>query len=116
MSSHSDSTGKGESKQSGQIRPGISGWLRTLGLLLRAALVAVLILIVFRVSLPQSETIWTSYDTPNDLIRVALGGLLVIWFAIQAFKVPHDPAAYRTWIYVSLVAIPLGIVCLLAVW
>src|SRR3974390_930499 len=116
MSSHSDSTGKGESKQSGQIRPGVSGWQRTLGLLLRAALVAVLILIIFRVSLPQSETIWTSYDTPNDLIRVALGGLLVIWIAIQAFKVPDDPAAYRALIYLSSVAFPLGIVCPLAVW
>ncbi len=116
MSSHSDSSGRGESKENEQSTRVISDWLRTLGLLLRIAMVVVFILVVFRVSLPQSETIWTSYDTPNDLIRFALGGVVVLWIAIHAFKFPDEPAAYRTWIYVSLVAIPLGIICLLAVW
>ncbi len=116
MSSHSDRSYRGESRGSERASSESSAWQRRLALLLRAVLVAVVISIIIRVSLPQSETIWTSYDTPNDLIRLILGGVVLLWIAIHAFKFPEEPAAYRTWIYVSLVAIPLGIVCLLAVW
>jgi hypothetical protein len=29
---------------------------------------------------------------------------------------PKDPEAYRTWVYLGLVAVPFALICLIAVW
>jgi len=90
--------------------------LRTVSMLLRAVFILILMAITFRVSLPQNETVWTAYDTPGDLVRLALGLALCVWLAIQLFRMPHDAASYRTWLYLGLAAVPFAVICLVAIW
>jgi len=83
---------------------------------LRALFIAALLVVTVRVSSPQSETIWSAYETPGDLIRLALGLLVCVWIVVQMFMVPKDPEGYRTWLYLGLVAVPFAIICAIAVW
>jgi hypothetical protein len=89
---------------------------RKLGVILRTAFIACLVVVVFHVSMPQSTTIWTAYETPGDLIRLALGLAVGVWIGIQLFIVPKDPGAYRTWLYLGLAAVPFVVICILGVW
>jgi hypothetical protein len=86
------------------------------GTTLRAVFIACLLLITVRVSMPQNETIWTVYDTPGDLIRLALGFSVCLWIAAQLFAVPKDSQAHRTWLYLGLAAVPFALICVVAVW
>lgn len=90
--------------------------LRITALLLRASFIFILIAVTIRVSLPQSSTFWTSYDIPRDLLRLILGVAVCIWLLVQLFRTPKDAPAHRTWIFVGLVAIPVSLICLYAVW
>ena len=93
------------------------GSLRIAGVVLRALFIVVLVLITFRVSRPQNETIWTAYDTPSDLVRLVLGLAVVAWLVFQLFwGGPRDQQGYRTWFYLGLVAVPFSLICLVAVW
>lgn len=83
---------------------------------LRIAFIALLLILTVRISLPQSETIWTAYDTPGDLVRMALGLAVCVWIAIQFFAAPKDAQAYRTWLYLGLVAVPFAVICVIAIW
>lgn len=94
----------------------IPAGLRIAGLVLRTVFIVALLLITISVSLPQNETIWTAYDTPADLVRLALGLGVCVWVAIQLFRVPRDADGYRTWIYLGLAAVPFAVICVLAVW
>jgi TRAP-type C4-dicarboxylate transport system permease small subunit len=85
-------------------------------MLLRAVFIIALVLVMLRVSMPQNETIWTAYDTPGDLIRMALGFAVCIWLVIQLFNMPKDAAGYRTWLYLGLAAVPFALICLVYVW
>jgi hypothetical protein len=58
-----------EAKQS----PDVSQTLRVAAIVLRTLFIALLLVLTLRVSMPQSETIWTAYDTPADLVRLILG-------------------------------------------
>lgn len=91
-------------------------WLRIAGLSLRAVFIIALVVLTFRVSLPQNETIGTAYDTPNDLFRLVLGLAVCVWLVIQLFRIPHDAAGYRTWLYLGLAAVPFALICLFYVW
>ena len=90
--------------------------LRVAALLLRSLFVGALLIVTIRVSAPQSERIWSAYETPGDLIRVALGFVACIWIMAHLFILPKDAEAYRTWIYLGLVAAPLALACAIAVW
>jgi len=90
--------------------------LRIAGNILRAVFIVCLLAITARVSMPQSETIWTVYDTPGDLIRMFLGLAVCVGIVIQFFKAPKDAHAYRTWLYFGLAAVPFAAVCLFAIW
>ena len=90
--------------------------LRLAAMVVRAAFLSILVALIARVSLPQSETIWTAYETPADAVRVALGILVCVWIVLHAFMMPKDPEAYRTWLYLGLIAIPFALLCLFAVW
>ena len=83
---------------------------------LRTVFIASLLLVVVRVSMPQSETIWTAYETPRDLARMVLGLIVGIWILIQIFTVPRDPQALRTWFYLGLAAVPFVLICAAVVW
>jgi hypothetical protein len=95
---------------------GIPIRLRIAGMVLRALFIAALVVVTVRVSSPQSETIWSAYETPGDLIRLALGLLVCVWIIVHLFMVPKDPEGYRTWVYLGLVAVPFAVICAIAVW
>ena len=84
--------------------------------MLRTLFIIALIVLTYRVSLPQSETISTAYDTPNDLIRLLLGLGICLWLIVQMFRLPRDVAGLRTWFYVGLGALPFALICLAYIW
>ena len=90
--------------------------LRVAGNVLRALFIGILVVVIARVSSPQSETIWSVYETPGDLIRLALGILVCLWILLQLFMPPKDAEAYRTWVYLGLAVVPLAIIFAIAVW
>jgi len=94
----------------------VGSGLRKMANILRIVFILTLLAVVVRVSLPQSETIWSAYETPNDLIRLALGIAVSVWLVIQLFRGPADPSGYRTWLYLGPAAIPFGILCLVWIW
>ena len=94
----------------------MSPGLRIASNVLRALFIACLLVITLRVSMPQSETIWTAYDTPGDLVRMVLGLAVCVWLVIHLFTAPTDARHYRTWLYLGLAAVPFALICLIAVW
>ena len=64
----------------------------------------------------QSETIWTAYDTPADLVRLIWASASALGLVYQLFQVPHDASSSRTWFYLGLVAVPFTLITLFAVW
>jgi hypothetical protein len=90
--------------------------VRIAGIILRALFICILIAVTARVSSPQTETIWSAYETPGDLIRMALGLSVCLWLAIHVFILPRDAEAYRTWLYLGLAVLPLAIVCAVVIW
>jgi hypothetical protein len=90
--------------------------LRILAMFLRALVFGALVAITVRVSSPQSETIWTVYDTPRDLIMLALGFAVCLWIVIRFFRFPKTAEAYRTWVYFGLVLAPLAVATAIAIW
>ena len=90
--------------------------LRVIGLGLRAVFILLLAIVIVRVSLPQSEKLLSVYETPADLVRVLLGASICFWIVFQAFRLPKDAEAYRTWLYISLVGIPFTLICLYYTW
>lgn len=90
--------------------------LRAAATLLRTVFICLLIAVTLRVAMPQNETIWTVDDTPLDLVRLSLGVIVSIFLATQLFYGPKDAHAYRTWLYLGLAAVPIGLVLLAVVW
>jgi len=90
--------------------------LRIAGLVLRALFMGILLVVIAHVSSPQSETIWSAYETPGDLIRLALGLIACLWILFHFFKLPKDVTAHRTWFYLGLVAVPFALICAIAIW
>jgi hypothetical protein len=90
--------------------------LHLAAVVLRALFLVALLVVTLRVSMPQSETIWTAYETPGDLIRMVLGLAVCIGIVIQLFSPPKDAQRHRTWLYLGPVAVPFALICALAVW
>ena len=90
--------------------------VRIVGLILRAVFLCTLIALAIRVSAPQSETIWTAYETPGDLVRLVLGAAVAIGILVQLFRPPKDAHAYRTGAYLGIILAPLAVVVAVAVW
>jgi hypothetical protein len=63
--------------------------LRILAIVLRALFLGALVAITVSLSRPQSETIWSVYETPSDLIRLALGN--------RGVSVDRDPSFHASW-------------------
>ena len=111
-------TGPAEANPKG-AKPSTAGvplGLRIAGLLSRTIFILALLVVIVLVSKPQSETIWTVYETPADLIRVALGLAVSSWIAVQLFILPKDAQAHRTWLYLGLVGVPFALFCAAALW
>ena len=94
----------------------VPGRLRIASMVLRTIFILSLIVVTVHVSIPQNETIWTAYDTPGDLVRLLLGFAVCVWLAFQLFAVPKDVHAYRTWLYLGLVAVPFTLICIAGIW
>jgi len=94
----------------------VSPAMRVASLILRALFLVILGVVAIRVSLPQSETIWTAYETPADLVRLTLGLALCAWLIYQLLHGPADASGYRSWFYLGLVAVPFALICAYAVW
>ena len=90
--------------------------LRMTALILRSLFLGTLIVLAIRVSAPQSETIWSAYETPGDLVRLVLGLGAAVGILVQLFHPPKDAQAYRTWTYLGVVLAPLAVVVAVAVW
>jgi hypothetical protein len=90
--------------------------VRAAGLILRAIFLCTLIAIALRVSAPQSETIWSAYETPDDLLRLVLGAAVAIGILVQLFRPPKEAQAYRTWAYLGIILTPLAVVVAIAAW
>jgi hypothetical protein len=86
------------------------------GACLRAVFIVLLLVATVHASLPQSETIWTVYETPGDLVRLALGLAVGVWGVVQLFALPKDDQAFRTWFYVGLLAVPFLTICIVGTW
>jgi hypothetical protein len=90
--------------------------LRILAIILRALFLGALIAIIARVSSPQSETIWTVHETPEDLTRLAIGFAACAWLVVHIFMLPKDAEGYRTWLYFGPLGVPIAWVIALAKW
>ena len=90
--------------------------VRILAHFLRAVFLLALVVVAVRVSAPQSETVWSAYETPGDLIRLLLGAAVAVGILVQLFRPPKDAHAYRTWAYLGIFLAPLAVVVALMDW
>jgi hypothetical protein len=86
------------------------------GLTVRTIFIAILTIITARVASPQLENIWSLWETPSDLVRVALGGAVCGWLLVHLFILPKDPGGYRTWLYLGIAILPLSVLCAVVIW
>jgi hypothetical protein len=93
-----------------------SARLRFASLVLRTVFIVSLVVVIAHVSMPQSETLWTIFDTPGDVVRLLLGMAACAWIAFQLFTMPNDLHAHRTWLRLGVVAVPFALICILAIW
>lgn len=98
------------------LRSTIATRLRIAGIVLRTVFIISLLVVILHVSMPQNETIWTAYETPGDLIRIALGLVACAWIATQLFAMPKDVQAHRIWLYLGLAAVPFALICIVGIW
>ena len=90
--------------------------MRIVGLSLRTLFLVLVVVITARVASPQSETLWSVYDTPSDLFRAVLGAAVCVLVAVQIFRYSKDPADMRNWALIGLAAVPLALLCAVVVW
>src|SRR5260370_15284823 len=103
-------------KRSSQEKAPPSRRVRMAGMFLRALFIGILIVVTARVASPQNESFWSAYETPGDLIRMALGLSVCLWLAVHVFILPKDAEAFRTWFYLGLAILPLALLCAVVVW
>lgn len=90
--------------------------VRIVGTVVRTLFLLVLTGLTARVASPQIETLSSLYETPDDLIRVALGLGVCTFFVVNLFILPKDPGAYWTWMYLGPAVLPLSLLCAFVVW
>ena len=90
--------------------------LRVLAMALRAVFIGALVVVTVRVSSPQSESLASVYETPGDLIRLALGLAVCVWVVFHLFMLPRTAEGYRTWVYLGLVVAPLAWAIAIIIW
>ncbi|MGP8120313.1 MAG: hypothetical protein ACLP8B_07270 [Xanthobacteraceae bacterium] len=90
--------------------------MRTLGLIFRTLFILVLVAVTIRVAMPQAETVWTSYETPADLLRIVLGLFVCIWLGAHLFLLHKDASFNRTWVYIGPLLVPLAVLCAVVIW
>ena len=86
------------------------------GVAVRTLFLILLTVITARVASPQMEHLSSLYETPSDLVRVVLGFGVCAWFIVNLFILPKDAGAYRTWMYLGVIILPLSLLCAFVVW
>jgi hypothetical protein len=109
-----DSKTKLDADPRGQLTSNVPTRSRMIGILSRSIFVCALLILTVRVSAPQSERIWSVYETFGDLVRVVLGLIVCVWLLFHLFRTPKDADEYRTWTYLGLALASLGLVCVFA--
>jgi len=94
----------------------LSPSVRLGGLAFRTLFIVALAVLTARVASPQIEKLRTVFETPHDLIRVALGIALCTWCIVNIFILPKDAEAYRTWLYLGITVLPLALLCAVVIW
>jgi len=107
----SNQTGK---TRSGDPRPSARVWYG--GVLGRTLFLIILIVITAKVASPQIERLSSIYETPGDLVRVLMGVGVCGWFVVNLFILPKDVGAYRIWMYLGLLLLPLSALCAYVIW
>jgi hypothetical protein len=100
--------------QKSESKPPLHIWIG--GVAVRTIFLIVLTILTARVASPQVERLKSIYETPGDLIRVLMGLGVCSWFIVNLFILPKDAGAYRTWMYLGLVILPLSVLCAFVVW
>jgi hypothetical protein len=90
--------------------------LQWAAVVLRAAFIGLIMVLILRVSQPQSETVWSAYETKGDLVRLTLGLGACLWMGIQVFSFPKDADAYRIWLYLGLIGVPAAMLLIATTW
>ena len=98
------------------VAPEVSPRLQWTAIVLRAAFIGPLMVLILRVSQPQSETIWSAYETTGDLVRLVLGLGACLWMGIQAFSFPKDTDAHRIWLYLGVIGVPAALSLVAITW
>jgi TRAP-type C4-dicarboxylate transport system permease small subunit len=96
--------------------PSVPIGLRILAIILRAVFIGAVVAITVRVSSPQSETLSSVYETPEDLVRLALGFAVCLWIVLHLFTLPRTAEGYRTWVYLGLVVAPVACAAAILIW
>ena|SRR5215475_7862264 len=109
-------TVSGESRAPAAPAAKVSTRLRIAAIVLRAVFIATLLVVTVRVSIPQNESIWSVWETPGDVVRLALGVAVGVWILVHLFMLPKDPEAYRTWVYLGLIVAPFVLLVAIATW
>jgi hypothetical protein len=86
------------------------------GVAVRNIFLLILTALTARVASPQIETFRSIFETPSDVIRVALGLAVCVWLVVNLFILPKDAGAYRTWLYLGPALLPLTLLCAYVVW
>jgi hypothetical protein len=97
-------------------KPPVPMGVRIAGTAVRTLFLMVLTGLTARVASPQIEKLSSLYETPDDLIRVALGLGVCTFFVVNLFILPKDPGAYWTWMYLGPAVLPLSLLCAFVVW
>ena len=87
-----------------------------LGIVFRTLFILVLVLMTARVASPQIEKIWSAYETPSEVVRLALGFAVCVWLVYHIFILPKDAGGYRIWAYLGLAVVPLSVLCAVVIW
>lgn len=90
--------------------------IRVAGRIPCALFILVLIVVTVRVASPQNESFRSIYETPSDLVRLALGLAVCHWLAIHLLMAPKDDGASGTWFYLGLAILPLAVVTAIVIW
>ena len=87
-----------------------------MAIVLRALFIGALVAVTVRVSSPQSENLASVYESPGDLIRLALGFAVCLWIVSHLFMLPRTTEGSRTWVYLGLVVAPFAWVVEIVIW
>jgi len=104
-----EESGQGPIPESRSPKAEVPVSLRIGAIVLRALFIGALLVVIARVARPQNESIWSAYETPGDLIRLALGAAVGLWVLLHLFMLPKDPEGYRTWVYLGLIIAPFAL-------